>query len=233
MPSFKQASKRSAVPELVVKGCALLDGLVTRNERAAECSKGACLRKRSVFDVPVGVVAQIGAGKYVRRLFRGARCPEEVFVAQLVLLHRFERVAGVLTTASNVHRLLLISLIVASKVCADLVYTNSSYHKIGDVCLAEINMMERTFLTALDWDVAVSREEYNTMRATIESLEVSRSGSESAGSAELSSPIRVSDLNSQGDADSVASGSPTKAVRALREELRRLSNSSSVSSASN
>ena len=56
----------------------------------------------------------------------------------------------------TVHRFLIASITVSTKALCDAFCTNSHYAKIGGIKVAELNLLERELLTALDWRLTVS-----------------------------------------------------------------------------
>lgn len=62
---------------------------------------------------------------------------------------------------SNVHRLVLASLVVAAKYTDDHYYSNLYYAKVGGVPVHELNALEAAFLRILEFSLYVSTDEYN------------------------------------------------------------------------
>ena len=54
------------------------------------------------------------------------------------------------------HRFVITSIAVASKGLCDLFCTNSLYAKVGGISVTELNVLEREFLAAIDWQLMVS-----------------------------------------------------------------------------
>eukprot|EP01060_Flectonema_neradi_P016534 TRINITY_DN23160_c0_g1_i1.p1 TRINITY_DN23160_c0_g1~~TRINITY_DN23160_c0_g1_i1.p1 ORF type:complete len:169 (+),score=28.54 TRINITY_DN23160_c0_g1_i1:56-562(+) len=72
-------------------------------------------------------------------------------------IDKFIAHTNTLITDYNKHRILLTSLVVAAKTTDDQPLTNSLFAKIGGVTVAELNRLERTFLTDIEWETYVSR----------------------------------------------------------------------------
>lgn len=62
--------------------------------------------------------------------------------------------------ALNVHRLLLVAVLLAVKVHEDVVFGSSHYAAAGGVTVEELHALEHDFLRALQWRVSVKPEEY-------------------------------------------------------------------------
>lgn len=148
-------------------------------------TQGQTMQAVQVFDS--SSIPPISIDKYLARLNSTFRCQEATFVAALVLVDRLlEHEDGhVPLTMLNVHRVYLASLVVATKFHEDQVYSNAHYAKAGGVHLKEVNRLERVLLSALDFDLRVSPEEYRVYEATLRALAAPRKrasgGSSSAG----------------------------------------------------
>lgn len=77
----------------------------------------------------------------------------------VIYMIRFSNKTGVIITNTNVHRLSLAALVIATKFLHDDIYTNRNYGDIGGVPTKELNILERHFLVGIDWDLLVSEEE--------------------------------------------------------------------------
>lgn len=73
------------------------------------------------------------------------------------ILHEHDHVD---LSAFNVHRLLLASVVVATKFHDDVFFTNSFYAEVGGVSMAELNILEARLLDLLGWRAGVSVAEY-------------------------------------------------------------------------
>jgi len=70
------------------------------------------------------------------------------------------KLPDVVVTPLSVHRLLLISTVVAAKFNDDVFYTSAYYAKVGGVSVQEMNKLEARFVQMLDWNLHVHPEEY-------------------------------------------------------------------------
>lgn len=99
---------------------------------------------------------------YIKRWVRYTRCGMVSVVGAMVLMDRACMMRNMSVTALNVHRLLLASLTLSHKWCADIPFLNSHYAQVGGVPLEELNTLERELLTMLDFDVFVNGEQMDT-----------------------------------------------------------------------
>lgn len=68
----------------------------------------------------------------------------------------------------TIHRLILTSLIIASKYHDDLYCSNTYYGKVGGVHPDELNALELAFLKLLKWQTYIKPEEYEAYRRVVE-----------------------------------------------------------------
>ena len=76
----------------------------------------------------------------------------------LILLYYIDKLSPdyLTITSLTVHRFLISAICCGSKALSDSFATNSRYAKVGGVELVEMNALEREFLIAIDWRLAVS-----------------------------------------------------------------------------
>jgi len=94
----------------------------------------------------------------IRKYFRGC---DECFVFALVYIDRLATAdSGMVVSALNAHRLLLIAVVLATKFHDDIHYSNEYYAKVGGMTLKEVNSLEKHFAETLSWKLHVGPEEY-------------------------------------------------------------------------
>jgi hypothetical protein len=54
------------------------------------------------------------------------------------------------------HRFVITAIAVSSKGLCDVFCTNSLYAKVGGISVTELNVLEREFLAAIEWQLMVS-----------------------------------------------------------------------------
>lgn len=78
----------------------------------------------------------------------------------LITLHYIDQMCSKLPrftiSSLTVHRFIIASVCVSTKALCDAFCTNSHYAKIGGIKLAELNVLEREFLSSLEWRLIVS-----------------------------------------------------------------------------
>lgn len=75
----------------------------------------------------------------------------------VILLYYIDKLSDYLTISSlTIHRFLISAICCGSKALSDSFATNSRYARVGGVELIEMNALEREFLLAINWRLAVS-----------------------------------------------------------------------------
>ncbi|MCD7451319.1 Cyclin-U1-1 [Datura stramonium] len=99
----------------------------------------------------------ISIPKYLERLYKYTNCSPSCFVVGYVYIDRLgHKYPDSLLVSLNVHRLLVTSVMVASKMLDDAHYDNAFYARVGGVSNAELNRLELELLFLLDFGVNVS-----------------------------------------------------------------------------
>lgn len=151
----------------------------------------------------------ISVEKYTDRLVTYMHCSPEVFMYALAYLRRLV-LAGFPVHSRSIHRLLLISVLVALKCRDDVYYHMSFYAEVGGVTSKDLCVMEIRFLSdLLHFHGEVSVEEYQiimqditrTTRRTMtkscsNDSELSSQGGASASTSTTSTPSDVATLHS-------------------------------------
>jgi len=137
-----------------------LTQLTSRGDKQKSSHK--CFRSSS------GRLPPIGLEAYIARLLQYAPCDRECFLAALLYMDRLAEKCGFVFTSMNIHRSYLVSLMVAAKFFEDQPCDNGYFATVGGVSIQEINAMEITFLTMLEYRVAVTGIEYNLYAQVVE-----------------------------------------------------------------
>ncbi|KAH6795985.1 hypothetical protein C2S51_036971 [Perilla frutescens var. frutescens] len=143
----------SATPRVLTVLSYVLEKLVARNDEL--CDGGGFGKSLTAFH---GVRAPaITLDKYVERIYKYTSCSPSCFVVAFVYIDRLvHRYPDSLVVSLNVHRLLVTSVMVASKVLDDAHYNNAFYARVGGVSNVELNKLEIELLFLLDFGVSVS-----------------------------------------------------------------------------
>lgn len=111
---------------------------------------------------------------YVLRILKFSAASPCNLVVALIFMQRLQDLKGneasdknLLLTSYNIQRLLLTATLLACKLYDDCYASNKQFAAIGDITTSEMNVLELEMLFALNFSLAVSREEYDHFRNAI------------------------------------------------------------------
>ncbi|KAJ8434612.1 hypothetical protein Cgig2_025038 [Carnegiea gigantea] len=159
-----------STPRVLIILGSILEGLMARNEKLMESgslssssgSVGVSLVQGQELGTNLNVfhgvrAPSISIGKYLERLYKYTNCSPSCFVVGYVYIDRLlHKHPEMLISSLSVHRLLVTSLLIASKMLDDVQYNNAFYARIGGVSNMELNRLELELLFLLDFEVMVS-----------------------------------------------------------------------------
>ncbi|KAM7275568.1 hypothetical protein ACFE04_017434 [Oxalis oulophora] len=151
----------SVIEKLVARNDQLVDGFSRQPE-------GSVVGKS--FNGFHGVRApNISIPKYLERIYKYTNCSPSCFVVGYVYIDRLlHKHPDSLVISLNVHRLLVTSVMVASKMIDDDHYNNAFYARVGGVTNTELNRLELELLFLLDYGVMVSSRVFESYCAHLE-----------------------------------------------------------------
>ncbi|KAF2303510.1 hypothetical protein GH714_018882 [Hevea brasiliensis] len=130
---------------------------MARNERIAKnciwaLSKDIRTRVFNCYETPDMTIQS-----YLERIFRYTRAGPSVYVVAYVYIDRFcQANPGFRINARNVHRLLITTIMVASKYVEDMNYRNSYFARVGGLTTDELNKLELEFLFLMGFKMHVN-----------------------------------------------------------------------------
>ncbi|CAA7029539.1 unnamed protein product [Microthlaspi erraticum] len=150
----------SETPLVISVLSSLIKRTLTRNERisrralpASSSSGGG--GKTQIFDCRE--IPDMTIQTYLERIFRYTRAGPSVYVVAYVYIDRFcQTNPGFRISLNNVHRLLITTIMVASKYVEDLNYRNSYYAKVGGLQTEDLNTLELEFLFLMGFKLHVN-----------------------------------------------------------------------------
>ncbi|XP_026664050.1 cyclin-U2-2-like [Phoenix dactylifera] len=154
--SFPCEDEPSA-PLVISVLASLVERTIARNERVVgECGvvalkdgRSRAFYSRHVLDMTIQ--------SFLERFFRYARVAPPVYVVAYVYMDRLCHLnPGLKVCLMNVHRLLITSIMVASKFVEDRNYRNSYFAKVGGISTLELNSLELNFLFLMKFKLHVS-----------------------------------------------------------------------------
>ncbi|KAF5746046.1 cyclin family protein [Tripterygium wilfordii] len=162
---FEPSNFEPTTPRVLTILSFVLERIVARNDQLADglsqqvngVSYGSARLGKSL-NVFHGVRApNISIPNYLERIYKYTNCSPSCFVVGFVYIDRLvHKHPDSLVVSLNVHRLLVTSIMVASKMLDDEHYNNAFYAKVGGVSNAELNRLEIELLFLLDFGIMVT-----------------------------------------------------------------------------
>lgn len=138
--------------DLVVLIADLLQRMVNHNDQIPLSAEGLT-RFHSRSTPAISIL------EYLRRIVRYVRVERSVL---LIMLHSIDQICArrpsFNISSLSVHRFIIASITILSKTFCDAFSPNPLFAKVGGVSLIELNLLEREFLSAMDWRLACTRE---------------------------------------------------------------------------
>ncbi|XP_010035608.2 cyclin-U1-1 [Eucalyptus grandis] len=171
-PRPEPSQVEGTLPRVLTALSFVLERLVARNDRLLESLSGQlnglgghrwAMLGKSLNGFHGVRPPNISIPKYLERIYKYTGCSPSCFVVGYVYIDRLlHKHPDSLVGSLNVHRLLVTSVMVASKMLDDEHYNNAFYAKVGGVSNAELNRLEMELLFLLDFGVVVSSRVFET-----------------------------------------------------------------------
>ncbi|KAL3616497.1 Cyclin-U2-1 [Castilleja foliolosa] len=154
--SYQQDSNTPLVISVLAS---LIERTIARNERIAGKKSYKWLSsspsKTRVFDC--NETPDMTIQSYLERVFRYTKAGPSVYVVAYVYIDRFcQFYPDFRIGATNVHRLLITTILVASKYVEDMNYRNSYFARVGGLTTFEMNKLEFEFLFMMKFKMHVN-----------------------------------------------------------------------------
>ncbi|KAJ8632164.1 hypothetical protein MRB53_025500 [Persea americana] len=148
----------STTPSVLSVLSSLIERIIARNERIArKCGwvSPPKIGRVHVFDCLH--TPKITIQSFLERIFRYAHVAPPVYVVAYIYIDRLCQIhSDFRISACNVHRLLITSIMVASKFVEDMNYQNSYFAKVGGLTTVEMNRLEVDFLFLMGFKLHVN-----------------------------------------------------------------------------
>ncbi|XP_057807325.1 cyclin-U2-2-like [Salvia miltiorrhiza] len=163
--SYHQDSKTPLVISVLAS---LIERTLARNARIAKnCRWPQLPSKTRVFDG--SETPDMTVQSYLERIFRYTRAGPSVYVVAYVYIDRFCQLHPEFRVGpSNVHRLLITTIMLASKYVEDMNYRNSYFARVGGLTAEEMNRLEVEFLFLVKFKLHVNVSVYESYCSHLE-----------------------------------------------------------------
>merc|ERR1719198_256502 len=161
--SQHEASSSESTPDAIVAVMSrLLTDLVARNDQFP-------LAPSQVTPFHSSKPPTISVKSYLEdRILKYAGCSEETFILALIYMDQVVQFNPDFVISSlNVHRLLITSIMLASKFFDDVYYNNAYYARVGGISNAEVNSLEMEMLRMISFSLFVEPDAYERYRCSL------------------------------------------------------------------
>lgn len=157
-----------ADPELAKAGDEFITGLGLVLTRWVEATKSGTDRPQKVTPFHSVRLPSMRIKDYLLRIRQYFVCSDECYVLALIYIDRVGKIDPVMSVCSlNVHRLLLVTVMIAAKFHDDVYYSNTYYAKVGGLALKEVNSLEAHLVKMLSWRMLVEPVEYQLYHSLV------------------------------------------------------------------
>ena len=103
----------------------------------------------------------LNINKYLIRIIKYTEIENNTLIVAYLYIIKLIKKENFILGINNVYRLLLGSAVLAKKVLEDIFFDNSYYCQIGSMSNSDLNMIEYSLFTRIDFDVNLKKEDVN------------------------------------------------------------------------
>jgi hypothetical protein len=103
----------------------------------------------------------LSINKYLIRIIKYTEIENNTLIVAYLYIIKLIKKENFILGINNVYLLLLGSVVLAKKVLEDILYDNSYYCQIGSMSNSNLNMIEYSLFTRIDFDVSLKMEDVN------------------------------------------------------------------------
>jgi len=139
----------------------ILTKMVERNDKLP-----ATDFKRTVFHAEKAPL--ISLPRYLERVLSFAPCSNSCFIIALIYIDRIIQThSDFILNSLSVHRMLITSVMLATKFFDDETFNNLYYAKVGGLQVSELNQLEEKFLTLIDFTLTIPSDLFERYRCEL------------------------------------------------------------------
>ncbi|XP_020208975.1 cyclin-U2-2 [Cajanus cajan] len=149
--------ENSSTPLVINVLASLIERSMARTERILKNGSSSLSKAISTNIFDCREIPDMTIQSYLERIFRYTRAGPSVYVVAYVYIDRFcQNNPGFRINARNVHRLLITTIMLASKYVEDMNYRNSYFGRVGGLTTNELNKLELEFLFLMGFKLHVN-----------------------------------------------------------------------------
>lgn len=139
----------------------ILTKMVERNDKLPHCNV-----KRTVFHAEKAPL--ISLPRYLERVLSYAPCSNSCFIIALIYIDRIiQSNSDFILNSFSVHRMLITSVMLATKFFDDETFNNLYYARVGGLQVSELNQLEQKFLLLIDFTLTIQAEVFERYRCEL------------------------------------------------------------------
>jgi hypothetical protein len=105
-------------------------------------------------------IPEISIEKFIERLAKYTLIEESTLIISLMYIDRYCDCSKNKLSMFNIHRLLIISVLLSIKFNEDENFSNEHYCKVGGIKVEEMIALELEYLKSIEWNIFVKSEDY-------------------------------------------------------------------------
>ncbi len=138
----------------------ILERLIRNNSSKNDCSNNLT----EVFNNEE--VPEISLYNYLMRIKKYTKCEENTLILSLIYLDKI-CLKKINLSINNIYKFLFTSILLAIKFNEDRIYKNNYYAYTSGISPTELNLMEKTFLELLEYQLFVKDNVFNTYKKAL------------------------------------------------------------------
>jgi len=139
----------------------ILTKMVERNDKMPLCNF-----KRTVFHAEKAPL--ISLPRYLERVMSFAPCSNSCFIIALIYIDRIiQNHTEFVLNSLSVHRMLITSVMLATKFFDDETFNNLYYARVGGLQITELNVLEEKFLSLIDFSLTIHADVFERYRCEL------------------------------------------------------------------
>jgi len=111
---------------------------------------------------------EVSIADYLARIVKYTPCSAECYLLSLIFIDRIAQIQQIRINSYNVHRLLLLTILISAKILDDTTVNNKYYSHVSGISIKELNSLECKILTLLNYDLYVNEFSFELYRYELE-----------------------------------------------------------------
>ena len=130
------------------------------------------VKKQNKMAFSANLIPNISIEDYLLRIQTYANIEKSTLIISLIFIDKLCHTADVTLTHYNIHRILFTAVLISIKYNEDSFFDNKYYSEIAGVKIKELQLLEYTFVSMVDFNLFVRDEIYEKYRNYLENFEL-------------------------------------------------------------